>query len=95
MDYRLSNVAVISAAIATVLVALQQTTHALPGSRQRFALARERCYAVVRAGKNDCGTAVHACAWRATRDAQRDEWLMLPAGTCDKIVGATLRPPPL
>lgn len=94
-DYRISNAAVISAAIATVLVAVQQTTHALPGSSQRFALARERCYGVVRAGKNDCGNAVHVCAGRATRDAQPEEWLMLPTGTCDKIVGGALWPSPV
>jgi len=92
MGRRLNNTVVVSAAIATVLVALQQTTHALPGSDQSFTLDRERCYGVVRAGKNDCGTAMHACAGRAARDAQADEWLMLPGGTCDRIVGGSLRP---
>jgi uncharacterized membrane protein len=93
MAHRLSNAVVLSSAIAVVLIALQQTTHALPGSGKSFTLDRERCYGVVRAGKNDCGTAKHACAGRAARDAQGDEWLMLPAGTCDRIIGGTVKPP--
>jgi len=93
MAHRLSNAVVISSAIAVVLIALQQTTHALPGSGQSFTLDRERCHGVVRAGKNDCGTAKHACAGRATRDAQGDEWLMLPGGTCDRIAGGSVKPP--
>ena len=93
MAHRLFNAVVISSAIAAILIAVQQTTHVLPGSGKSFTLDRERCYGVVRAGKNDCGTAKHACAGRAARDAQSDEWLMLPAGTCDRIVGGTVKPP--
>ncbi|MET0961802.1 MAG: DUF2282 domain-containing protein [Noviherbaspirillum sp.] len=92
MDYRLANAAAICAAIAAALLAVQQNTHLLPGSVDSFAFERERCYGVVRAGRNDCGTAQHACAGRAAQDARRDEWLMLPAGTCDSIVGGTTRP---
>lgn len=93
MAHLLGNSVAISSALAAVLVAVQQTTHVLPGSGERFALERERCYGVVRAGRNDCGTARHACAGRAAQDAQREEWLMVPNGTCDKIVGGTVRPP--
>lgn len=93
MAHLLNNSIAISSAFATILIAVQQTTHVLPGSGNSFLLERERCYGVVRAGKNDCGTAKHACAGRAAQHAQRDEWLMLPNGTCDKIVGGTVRPP--
>lgn len=92
MSHRFGNTVVISGAIAAVLIAVQQNTHVLPGSGRNFALDRERCYGVVRAGRNDCGTAQHACAGRAGRDAQRDEWLMLPAGTCDRIAGGSVKP---
>lgn len=47
----------------------------------------EKCYGVVKAGKNDCGTSSHACAGQATKDGDPDEWVYLPKGTCDKIVG--------
>ena len=51
----------------------------------------EKCYGVVKAGKNDCQTAASACAGTATKDGQKDAWIYVPQGTCDKIVGASLK----
>ena len=51
----------------------------------------EKCYGVVKAGKNDCQTAASACAGTATKDGQKDAWIYVPKGTCDKIVGASLK----
>lgn len=51
----------------------------------------EKCYGVVKAGKNDCQTASSACAGTATKDGQKDAWIYLPKGSCDKIVGASLK----
>jgi uncharacterized membrane protein len=53
----------------------------------------EKCYGVVKAGKNDCGTAKHACAGVAKGDNTADEWLFMPKGLCDKIVGASTKAP--
>jgi uncharacterized membrane protein len=50
----------------------------------------EKCYGVVKAGKNDCQTSVSACAGSATKDGQKDAWLYLPKGTCDKLVSGSL-----
>ena len=52
----------------------------------------EKCYGVVKAGKNDCADLknVHSCAGSAKVDGGADEWLLLPEGTCDRIVGGTL-----
>lgn len=47
----------------------------------------EKCYGVVKAGKNDCGTSAHACAGQASKDSDASEWVYLPKGTCDKLVG--------
>ena len=49
----------------------------------------EKCYGVVKAGKNDCQTNTSACAGTSTKDAQPDAWVFLPKGTCDKIVGGS------
>ncbi len=49
----------------------------------------EKCYGVVKAGKNDCGTKSHACAGQASKDNDEKEWVYLPKGTCDKIVGGS------
>ncbi|MGE0724500.1 MAG: DUF2282 domain-containing protein [Alphaproteobacteria bacterium] len=52
----------------------------------------EKCYGVVKAGKNDCQTANSSCAGTSRRDSQADAYIYVPAGTCDRIVGATLKP---
>lgn len=53
----------------------------------------EKCYGIVKAGKNDCQTAVSACAGTAKKDGQKDAWILLPKGSCEKIVGASLSGP--
>lgn len=47
----------------------------------------EKCYGIVKAGKNDCGTATHSCAQQSTKDSDEAEWIYLPLGVCEKIVG--------
>jgi len=91
MTHAAANTAVIGAAIVLALLAAQQYTHVLPGSAKTFTLDRERCYGIVRAGRNDCGTSTHACAGQARRDRGAEEWLMLPGGTCLRIAGGALK----
>lgn len=52
----------------------------------------EKCYGIVKAGLNDCQTAQAACAGSSTVDKQGDAFLLLPKGTCEKIVDASLKP---
>ncbi|MBP0590797.1 DUF2282 domain-containing protein [Paraburkholderia sp. LEh10] len=92
MSRRIANVIVIVSALGAIAVAVDRNTHLGPHSSATFTFSRERCFGVVRAARNDCGTARHACAGRATRDAASDEWVLLPAGTCTKIVGGETRP---
>jgi len=54
---------------------------------------KEKCYGVVKAGKNDCGANDHSCAGQAKTDSDPNEWVYLPAGTCDKIVGGSTTKP--
>ena len=49
----------------------------------------EKCAGIAKAGKNDCGSSKHACAGQAKADGG-DEWVYVPTGTCEKIVGATV-----
>lgn len=51
----------------------------------------EKCMGIVKAGKNDCGTSKHACAGQAKTDSDKEEWVYLPNGTCDKIVGGSIK----
>ncbi len=50
----------------------------------------EKCYSIAKAGKNDCQTSSSACAGTAKKDGQKDAWLYVPKGTCEKIVGGML-----
>jgi uncharacterized membrane protein len=50
--------------------------------------AIEKCAGVVKAGKNDCGTSISGCHGSINVDSHKEAWIELPAGTCDKIVGA-------
>ena len=52
----------------------------------------EKCYGVVKAGKNDCQTKASSCAGTSTKDGQADAWLFVPKGTCEKIVGGSTAP---
>lgn len=54
---------------------------------------QERCYGVAKAGKNDCATAVSACAGTARQDNQKDAWVFVPKGSCAKLAGGTLTGP--
>jgi uncharacterized membrane protein len=51
--------------------------------------AKEKCYGVAKAGQNDCGTARHSCAGKATKDNAPDEWKYVPKGTCSQMGGKT------
>lgn len=52
----------------------------------------EKCFGVVKAGKNDCQTSNSSCAGTSRRDGQADAWIYVPAGSCERIVGGSLSP---
>ena len=52
----------------------------------------EKCYGIVKAGKNDCQTANSSCASTSKRDGQGDAWIYVPAGACERLVGGSLKP---
>jgi uncharacterized membrane protein len=49
----------------------------------------EKCAGIVKAGMNDCGANGHSCAGQASTDNDPNEWVYVPKGTCEKIVGGT------
>ena len=49
----------------------------------------EKCAGIAKAGKNDCGTSKHACAGQSKADGG-EEWVYVPKGACEKIVGGAL-----
>lgn len=58
-----------------------------------FCKEQEKCYGVSKAGKNDCSTSSSVCAGTAKRDYQRDAWIYVPKGTCERLAGGSLASP--
>lgn len=52
----------------------------------------EKCYGIVKAGQNDCQTSSSACAGTAEVDGKPTAFIVVPKGTCEKIVGGALKP---
>jgi uncharacterized membrane protein len=50
----------------------------------------EKCFGIAKAGKNDCAANGHSCAAQAKRDGDAKEWVKVPKGTCEKLVGGSL-----
>lgn len=73
---------------ALALVCAAAATATLPVHAAKEGM--EKCAGVAKAGKNDCGTSKHACAGQATKNGDAEEWVYVPTGTCDKIVGGTV-----
>ena len=65
----------------------------------------EKCYGVVKAGMNQCGSEGHACATgpgkcatephkcagMSKHDADPAEWVYVPKGLCEKLVNGSLK----
>jgi len=51
---------------------------------------KEKCYGVVKAGKNDCKSGSHNCTGHATQDGEG--LVFVPKDLCDKLVGGSTTP---
>ncbi len=79
-----SNLAVTAA--ITGLLAMGTLTAA-----PAVAAEKEKCYGVSKAGKNDCATKTSSCAGTAKEDGQKDAFVVVPKGLCDKLVGGSTK----
>ena len=81
-----TKTALISTAVASLLA-----FSAISTSQAADDAATEKCYGVAKAGKNDCAANGHACAGQSKTNSDKKEWVKVPAGTCDKIVGGSTK----
>jgi uncharacterized membrane protein len=79
----------VASALAAAL-ALPHLAESQPAPKPKF--EAEKCYGIVKAGKNDCQTANSSCAGTSRRDSQGDAWIYVPAGTCERLVGGSKTP---
>jgi len=79
------NVSIASLVAAGFAMAQSGTVQAVPEQPKAW----EVCAGVAKAGKNDCGAldGSHGCAGQATEDGDPNEWVYVPKGTCEKLVG--------
>ena len=80
-----SKTAILAAAIGSLFV-LPATAFSADEANM------EKCYGVAKAGKNDCAGAAHACAGQSTKAGSPSDFLKVPKGTCERLVGGRLTP---
>jgi uncharacterized membrane protein len=85
-----SQVFVASALAAALTMPLVSMAQGGPAPKPKF--EAEKCYGIVKAGKNDCQTANSSCAGTSRRDGQGDAWIYVPKGSCEKTVTGSLQP---
>jgi len=73
--------------IGSALAGLVAAALAAQADAQQKPPEQEKCYGISKAGQNDCGTAQHSCAGKATRDRDPADWQYVPKGTCEKAGG--------
>jgi uncharacterized membrane protein len=79
------------AALSMVSVATQGLAANKPASQA--GADQEKCYGVVKASKNACGTSQHSCAGQSNKDGDPNDWTYVPKGTCENLVGGSLTKP--
>lgn len=74
-----------SGLVALAFTAASSTAAAVPDQPEAW----EKCAGIAKKGQNDCGATdgSHACAGQADTDGSPVEWVYVPEGTCEKIVG--------
>jgi len=77
-----------SAIVSVLAIGLAATTQNALAAKKDM----EKCYGIVKAGQNDCQTSNSACAGTAEVDNKPTAYILLPKGTCEKIVGGNLKP---
>lgn len=84
MSKSLKTSAVAASIVAVALMSTSASSHA---GKEGY----EKCQGVAKAGMNDCGANGHGCAGQAEADGDKNEWVYLPEGTCEKIVGGVVK----
>lgn len=86
----MDNKKIVGSAIASV-VALSFSLSSGQAVADQHMDKMEKCYGIAKAGMNECKSGAHGCNGTATEDNDPSAFIMLPAGTCEKIVGGSLQ----
>ena len=83
----MQNRTLIASALAVAVLAMPLLANA---AADAAAAGKEKCSGVATAGKNDCAANGHGCAAQSKLAKNTKEWVYLPAGTCDRLVGGVV-----
>jgi uncharacterized membrane protein len=83
----MNNKTSVTAAASILAIALISNPVSVHAGKEGF----EKCTGIAKAGMNDCGANGHVCAGQAKTDGDANEWVYVPEGTCDKIVGGSVK----
>lgn len=86
-----TNMLIATAVAGALGAALAAPVLAQSGPAPTPTYKAEKCYGIAKAGKNDCATSTSSCAGTSKRDQASDAWIYVPAGTCEKIVGGSMK----
>ncbi|CAG21785.1 MULTISPECIES: DUF2282 domain-containing protein [Photobacterium] len=78
-------------ALATAVSGLIALAGTVASTSAVAADEKEKCYGVAEAGKNDCATKTGSCAGTAKVDGQKDAFIMVPKGLCDRLAGGSAK----
>ena len=76
-------------AAAGFLMATTTNAHAAPGWAAKGSKI-VKCAGVAKKGQNDCGANGHSCGGKAKKDNDKNEWVYVPEGVCEKIAGGVV-----
>jgi uncharacterized membrane protein len=82
-----TKTAILAAAVGTLVAFAAPLTYAADDAKST---ETEKCYGVAKAGKNDCAGGAHSCSGQSKTDGATTEWVKLPKGTCERLVGGSL-----
>lgn len=97
----MSNKMITNAIFAVITMSLNGITPALAQELAQFSTVHvigeidglEKCYGIAKAAQNDCGTASHNCAGESKVDNDKEAWIHVPTGVCNKIAGSSSKAP--
>ena len=74
----------LSFGVTSTLAVAAKHAEAAPADKKE---AKEKCYGISKAGKNDCGTATAACSGSSKVDNDPNAWKYVDKGSCEKVGG--------
>ena len=75
-------------ALGAFLISPQPANAGVPEAPEAW----EKCLGIAKQAKNDCSSTDgrHNCSGKAEKDSDPTEWVYVPQGTCEKIVGGSV-----